>query len=430
VLFPGTDVPTVDRGFESDMATFATMTTDQCAWQNKRFGCWSYFPKCEEVEVGGETFFLPAYACSEVCTLTLQNCTDVYDAVSSMGNLIDYLPMCGDGLGGPGGKAEQRYGQLQDVIGVRTPAALVTTGWPAPLLGQVPNPRAKHTYQLKGEAVEVQCVDPNHASGGEVFDFVGCGYSKGMAAPWVDPANNKSYCHIVCPHPLYTAPEYTTQRLFYLLPGWIGGLLNIMLVVDVIVSWRSDRPEIKTAKKSSMLQFQLVGGTIGVIYLVLGPLLTTFGDISCPDGDVIPNIMSTSWVPSEKLACTLSRAAIYAPLAVLSVLIVTLAVTVDRLSKSQTIGADQISSKTINAGMAVGVSVALVLLVVMYSLDHLDHRAGDYQGQIARWTVVCGPRLTVSQEMALVHAPLILCKLVLLNVRSASIESRGWVRAT
>ncbi len=42
----------------------------------------------------------------------------------------------------------------------------------------------------------------------------------------------------------------------------------------------------------------------------------------------------------------------------------------------------------------------------MYSLDELDTEAKDYHGQIARWTVVCRPRLTVGQEMALVHVPL------------------------
>jgi hypothetical protein len=430
VLFPGTDVPTIDRAYEDNFKTFTSMTTEQCAWQNKRFGCWIYYPKCEEVEVAGETFSLPSYPCNEVCTFTLQNCTDVYDAISSMGNMIDYLSMCGDGVGGLGGEAEQRYNQPPDLLGVRSPQAIITTGFPAPLQGQSPFPRAKHTYQLKGEAVEVQCVDPNHASGGEVFEFAGCDYAKGMATPWVDPADNMSKCHITCPHPLYTAPEYTTQRLFYLVPGWIGGLLNILLVIDAIVSWNSVRPECKTAKKSSMLHFQLVGGIIGVIYLVLGPVFTTFGDISCPDGAAIPNILTPSWVPSEKLTCTLSRAAIYASLAMLNVLIVTLAVTVDRLGKSTTIGAKHISSRKINACMTIGVSDALVKAVLMYSLDHLDPKAGEYQGQIARWTVVCGPRLTVLQEMALVHAPLILCKCVLLNPRSAAIEIRGWVWAT
>jgi hypothetical protein len=125
VHFVGQDLKTLDITLRDNVATLSSMTTPACASQNIRLGCWMQFPKCSEREVGGATFAVPEYPCNDVCTYTLQNCTDVYDAISMIGNMMDYLPMCGDGLGGHGGAAEQRYGQPPDLFGVQVSPAII-----------------------------------------------------------------------------------------------------------------------------------------------------------------------------------------------------------------------------------------------------------------------------------------------------------------
>jgi hypothetical protein len=125
VHFAGQDMAALDKSLKDGFGMFASITTPSCVWQNQRLGCWMQFPKCVETEVGGATFAVPHYPCNDVCTFTLQNCTDVYDSVAAMGNMIDLLPMCGDGLGGRGGEAERRYGQEADLFGVRVSPAII-----------------------------------------------------------------------------------------------------------------------------------------------------------------------------------------------------------------------------------------------------------------------------------------------------------------
>jgi hypothetical protein len=261
--------------------------------------------------------------------------------------------------------------------------------------------------QTQSKCVGSQLAEVQYDSAAS--EILSCNFSKGLAEPWTNPATNLTMCQIVCPHPLYSAEQYTLQRRLYLFPAWIGGLMSVVLVLDAALVWRSSRPEVKSAKKANVLHFQLWGGVVGSLYLVVGPVFTTFAEVSCADGAVIPQILYPSWAPSESVACTLNRGSIYLPLAVMNLLIVTLIATNDRLAKVHDMGANKIARKVIQRASICAVAIPTILLAAMYSLDKLDKDAEDYQGQIARWTVVCGPRLTVGQEMALMHVPLILC---------------------
>jgi hypothetical protein len=202
---------------------------------------------------------------------------------------------------------------------------------------------------------------------------------------------------------MYGADEYGLQRRILLVPGLLGGAISLLLLVDALNYARSRDHAAQAFKQTVLYRFQLYGSLAAVMFSIVGPLLgAAQGYVGC-DGPTIPTILDSSATPVETTACTVNRSSIYFTMIVLNLLVVNIRAVRNNLTASlqQTSFNDHTDKLSVLAAV-----IPLTLAAAMYAIDKLDSRSPDFQGQIARWTIQCGPRLSPAAELLLVHLPI------------------------
>jgi hypothetical protein len=192
----------------------------------------------------------------------------------------------------------------------------------------------------------------------------------------------------------------------YLAPGFLGGLASTVLMVDALQHTVSRSPASATFRKSPLYSFQLMGSLTGLAYFALGPMLAVRGSIGCSGEPSLPSVMNPRDAEmAESPACTVNRASIYLTMVSLNLLLVNLRATRNKLAASfkMQLAATEDGTRKLTA---LALLIPAALAVAMYSMDKLDPASTEFQGQIARWTVQCGPRLGLATELLLVHFPI------------------------
>lgn len=209
------------------------------------------------------------------------------------------------------------------------------------------------------------------------------------------------------------------MRLAYVVPGLVGGALCTIIVLDsllqVCAARRNSRRH-KRHKKSKSVDnanslFQITVGICGVVYMAVGPLaVTILGDVGCNGLPVTPGATTTGYLESPTRMCVLQRASIFVVMGLLNTSLAQMVMTHKMLCSAATMEVQmdrQYWKRKARRLVAVALGVPSILCAVMYSLDELEMSASNYQAQLARWSLWCGPRLTTVQEITLIYAPFV-----------------------
>lgn len=183
----------------------------------------------------------------------------------------------------------------------------------------------------------------------------------------------------------------------------------LVLVVDSVRLASSRDKAKREQSKETMFLFRSIVGLCGVLYMAVGPLAVVIGgDIGCNGFPVSPGAVDTSFVPVESVTCALNRTSVFFVMALFNtglahmVTTYTLLVAASRMQIARNKIKDyQVARRLV----LVALGLPMVLCATMFSLDKLDPSNANYQGQLARWSMWCGPRLTSEQEIAIVYVP-------------------------
>jgi hypothetical protein len=229
-----------------------------------------------------------------------------------------------------------------------------------------------------------------------------------------------------CPHPMYASSEYAVQRYMYLAPGWLGGAASMLLLADSLRHQLSTSSSSKSFKSSPTYKFQTWGAIVVLVYLAVGPLLATTGTVGC-DGDALPYLTNGSAPITETIGCSVNRASIFLPMIVLNLLLVNILNVIKMLNNAAKMKGSKgkVESGALKAAATAAIFIPLLDCVAMYAIDSISFKDANFQGEVARWMMQCGPRLGKATEGALVHAPIcFVCIALLLASARASLIAR------
>lgn len=366
------------------------------------FLCATHFPRCQTAIVGDIEVAFPNVLCLGGCEAWWTACSGMLQAALAYGQ-GHAVPSCGtEGHGvGP-----------VDTYGVKTGTTVLQFEYPDGLQGEPFFAEASQTWSSPDDPsmqVELRCVTPGNGTA-PVTVALDC--LEDTMLQYDIGAGLGESCFFMCPHPLFTPIEYSIMRILYVVPGFIGGGLCIFLLLDTLRVAFSRSKAAKNLRKEAIFEFQALVGLCGTVFFVIGPFPVAFaGDIGCNGMPVIPGVMDIAYVPNESATCVLQRASIFALMALFNTGLAHMVTTHNMLLRATQmhVSCGQNSKKRRARRIRLLLFIALIipagLCAAMYSLDKLDQHSNSYQGQLARWSLMCGPRLTTAQELALVYVP-------------------------
>ncbi len=210
---------------------------------------------------------------------------------------------------------------------------------------------------------------------------------------------------------MYKDNEYSTMRSLYAIPGWFALITSILLTFDSIYIFAVDSKDNKKHRKTPIIKYQLLGAIPCLIYFFIGPFLVSIkkSDLACNGEEVLPVLMNSELIDdyASDLPCVLNRGSIYLVMIIFNVIAVHMMDTVHRLKLAKQMKKNDTEPFYIKLLLKLAFIVPMLLCCLMYSMDELDP---EYQiaGQVARYMVVCGPRLKLVTEMLIVHIPLMI----------------------
>lgn len=409
-----------------EVTTFiGNMASGTCLDAQVRMLCAQALPPCSEQQ-GKTAVHLP---CNDLCKASYDECSEYVKMVRGAG-FGHVLANCGGGAEYSGNEVDAEG----DMHGVN--------------MGEGPQEYPDY-YHLKprfpvGPAVEVTfedgstgsiaCLSSEQAQSGGGMSLGGQ-QSCGPGLLFFDGA-----CQITCPHPLFSIGEYgqiydafATFTISYLVlnAGFLGLVMAKLLLkrFEARARGHTKRKSKLGAPKTLLARYQPLVNLACSLYALTGPglALMTNNKESLPlacnglpvveptgemDADGLPVYRQYSAFMS--VACEINRASIYAVLFGFNVLAVHL------FALSKQVGSMSMvktgTPKMVRIAEVAAAVIPFFLLVTMYSLDGLSILQDEAQGSAARWTIICGPRLTMNEELALVHIPFIVTGLVVFGL--------------
>lgn len=244
------------------------------------------------------------------------------------------------------------------------------------------------------------------------------------------------------PYFLYSEEEYSAMYWSFVLPSIPGLFMCLFVFVDsLMVILRSfnqngifDR--IKPSSESvSIVQpnhkrpttgpfsgikvitlYAFVGSAIALVYYAVGPLLVAFGssnfDLGCPINEVGISVPTIANGYDESTACLVNRGSLFILQLLLNVVVFVMCRV--RLTVFQSIE----DPRSRRVGLLTGlllcycIGVPTICGAVAFVLDDPGLGTIRIHVTLSRWSLMCAPRLTITQEYILVFTPLIISSVI------------------
>jgi len=421
----------------------ADQVTPECIEATSRYVCGNWFPRCEVI--GGEA--VPLLPCQSQCEAYWDSCRNGFNlylyAINNLhiGTIEDVnIIHCGTGTW----NAEP---QPSDYFGGRNIPLQPT--WIEGFRGELRHPNGPARFTLKnGTNVSVPCdtlatlpyaIDSNTE--------LKCAYPLTKIVK-----DGAEQCALPCPFPVIPLTDLKVIGWAFVVPALIGVFFSVFVCIDTlwaifditngagcynrvrgiwakstVVGSRHDGSSadqvmsgqessgttgrFRAAKIRSSMIYALLGSTLGIVYFIIGPLMTllNFEKISC-DGNQfldIGDILSGAQQIGNGM-CEAQRVAPFVLQAIFNLMLYALfrvMVMVDQRFKRWT-------QRDVNLATFVVMSYCgfgpFVTMGIALGVDKSTDDIVQIFGQLARNSAICSMRLTTAQEIILVFLPFLI----------------------
>ena len=316
--------------------------------------------------------------------------------------------------------------------------------WPEGYNGELHNPNISAAYNLSnGTVIDVPCWELPTTPFVETLLLTEC------KAPLERAGGANSSCGFACPFFLFSDDEYAGMYWAHVVPMIPGFLACLYVFVDSVefmfgqrgaallrnimrsikaAIWGStndseDHHEKKQRELKTAILYAFVGSIFGLIYYLCGPLVVAIASyeyqLGCPVGQT--NLLVTTLLVStstDKFGCAVNRYSIFLLMFVVNAIVFSICRI--HMVVTRSIRMNKISNRrklVLNSLLVAYCGlVPIICAVVASQLDDPGFGTDRILVSYNRFSIVCGPRLSDTEEFGLIFVPMLSSVFILIAV--------------